>query len=93
MKNRVLLVLVGIGLVLFVIVGVVLVFVFFGAGSVEPNLFQTCLSAPDSPGCDSCKVDGLAGGNCNTCETFSTRISGGETLDPGEQIQFNNLCR
>lgn len=83
----------GIAAMMIAIVGVILVFVFFGASPVEPNLFQTCLSAPDSPGCDSCKVDGLAGGNCNTCETFSTRISGGETLDPGEQIQFNNLCR
>lgn len=83
----------GIAAMMIAVVGVILVFVFFGTTPVEPNLFQTCLSAPNSLGCDSCRSEGIAGGNCNTCETLFAEIARGGTLDPGEQIQFNNLCR
>ena len=47
----------GIAAMLIGIVGVVLVFVFFGAGRVDPTLTQVCLSAPNSVGCEICKDD------------------------------------
>lgn len=83
----------GIAAMMIAVVGVILVFVFFGASPVEPNLYQTCLSAPNSLGCDSCRSEGISGANCNTCERLFSDISRDRTLDPGEQIQFNNLCR
>jgi fumarate reductase subunit D len=83
----------GIAAMMIAIVGVILVFVFFGANPVEPNLYQTCLSAPNSLGCDSCRAEGINGGNCRTCETLYSQVARGGTLDPGQQIQFNNLCR
>ncbi len=83
----------GIAAMMIAVVGVILVFVFFGTTPVEPNLYQTCLSAPSSLGCDSCRSEGIAGSNCNTCESLFSDISRGGILDPGEQIQFNNLCR
>lgn len=44
----------GVGAMLIAIVGIVLVFVFFGATQPDPSLFQTCLSAPNSPACQVC---------------------------------------
>ncbi|KXK26786.1 MAG: hypothetical protein TR69_WS6001000807 [candidate division WS6 bacterium OLB20] len=44
----------GIGAMLIAIVGIVLVFVFFGANRPDPALYQVCLSAPNSAGCESC---------------------------------------
>lgn len=84
----------GIAAMMIAIVGVILVFVFFGTSPVDPNLYQTCLSAPNSLGCNSCRDEGLQPGNaCNTCETLYAIVARGDTLDAGEQIQFNNLCR
>ena len=83
----------GIAAMMIAIVGVILVFVFFGASPVEPNLYQTCLSAPNSEGCDSCRTEGQDGGNCRTCEGLYQEIARGGTLDPAEQGQFDNLCK
>lgn len=83
----------GIAAMMIAIVGVILVFVFFGTSPVEPNLYQTCLSAPNSVGCDSCRAEGINGGDCRTCEGLYAEVARGGTLDPGEQIQFNNLCK
>lgn len=57
----------GIAAMLIGIVGVVLVFVFFGAGRVDPNLTQVCLSAPNSVGCEACKED-TSSAICLSCE-------------------------
>ena len=54
----------GIAAMLIAIIGIVLVFVFFGVGVPEPELFQTCVSAPNSVGCQSCRQDG----NLNVCQ-------------------------
>lgn len=83
----------GIASMMIAIVGVILVFVFFGVSPVDPNLYQTCLSAPNSLGCDSCKSEGIEGVNCNTCERYYAVIAKRGTLDAGEQIQFNNICK
>lgn len=84
----------GVAAMMIAIVGVILVFVFFGSTPVDPNLYQTCLSAPGSVGCTSCRDQGLQAGNaCSVCETLYSIVAKGDTLDAGEQIQFNNLCR
>lgn len=83
----------GIAAMMIAIVGVILVFVFFGTSPVEPNLYQTCLSAPNSLGCDSCRAEGINGGDCRTCEGLYAEVARGGTLDPGEQIQLDNLCK
>lgn len=83
----------GIAAMMIAIVGVILVFVFFGSTPVEPNLYQTCLSAPNSLGCDSCRSEGQDGGNCRTCEGLYQEIARGGALDPSETVQFNNLCK
>lgn len=57
----------GIAAMLIAIIGIVLVFVFFGLGTPEPELFQVCVSAPASVGCDVCKDDNTATA-CNFCE-------------------------
>ncbi|KXK09722.1 MAG: hypothetical protein QY330_02650 [Candidatus Dojkabacteria bacterium] len=57
----------GIAAMLLAIVGIVLVFVFFGASRPDPNLFQTCLSAPNSVGCKACLAD-PADSVCTGCE-------------------------
>lgn len=57
----------GIAAMLLAIVGIVLVFVFFGASRPDPNLFQTCLSAPNSEGCKACLADPAAD-LCEDCE-------------------------
>jgi hypothetical protein len=59
----------GVAAMMIGIVGIALVFVFFNAGRPNPDLFQTCLSAPNSVGCTVCKAEGIVGGNqCETCE-------------------------
>jgi hypothetical protein len=68
----------GIAAMLIGIVGVVLVFVFFGAGRVDPNLTQVCLSAPNSQGCEQCQID-VESGACLACEDIYADIAGADT--------------
>jgi len=58
----------GIAAMLIGVVGIVLVFVFFGATKPNASLFQTCLSAPNSVGCDACMSGGAGDATCNKCE-------------------------
>ncbi|HOY46161.1 MAG TPA: hypothetical protein PKU95_00835 [Candidatus Dojkabacteria bacterium] len=57
----------GIAAMVIAIVGIVLVFVIFGAKPTNPELFQTCISAPESQGCKSCRED-TASDLCIRCE-------------------------
>ncbi|MFQ5493457.1 MAG: hypothetical protein ACE5DX_04830 [Candidatus Dojkabacteria bacterium] len=68
----------GVGAMLIAIVGIILVFVFFGATRPDPSLFQTCLSAPNSVGCDNCLETGDAeAGTCGDCEAYYEEIATG----------------
>lgn len=68
MKNKPLALLVGLGCILSVCVflffaaGMFLVYLFFSTGpGPDPALFQTCLSAPNSIGCEACLNGGVDG--------------------------------
>lgn len=80
----------GIAAMMIGIVGIVLVFVFFNAGRPDPSLFQTCLSAPQSVGCTSCKDgddptndDGTynTGNDCGFCEGEYAKLADGTYTD------------
>ena len=74
----------GIGAMLVAIVGIVLVFVFFGANRPDPSLFQTCLSAPNSTGCQACIDQDPANDAslCVTCEdAYKALALSGTALD------------
>jgi hypothetical protein len=66
----------GIAAMLIGIVGVVLVFVFFGAGRVDPNLTQVCISAPNSNGCEKCKED-VEDKDCVNCDDWYAAFAAG----------------
>lgn len=57
----------GIAAMFIGIVGIALVFVFFVSDQPDPSLFQTCLSAPNSGGCGSCKDAGSVDSPANEC--------------------------
>jgi len=67
----------GIAAMLIGIVGVVLVFVFFGAGRVDPTLTQVCLSAPNSVGCNICITEGVEGNACEWCNEHYALFAAG----------------
>lgn len=48
----------GVAAMMIGIVGIVLVFVFFAASRPAAELYQTCLSAPNSDGCNACIAAG-----------------------------------
>jgi hypothetical protein len=59
----------GIAAMMIGIVGIVLVFVFFSASRPSAELYQVCLSAPNSDGCRVCMESGSDGSNqCWLCE-------------------------
>lgn len=61
----------GIAAMMIGVVGIVLVFVFFSASRPASELYQTCLSAPNSAGCRDCIENGRkATGTCNSCEVL-----------------------
>lgn len=64
----------GLAAMLIAIIGIVLVFVFFGLGTPEPELFQTCLSAPNSIACQRCQQDGQSN-TCQFCEAAYEALS------------------
>ena len=67
----------GVAAMMIGIVGIVLVFVFFSASRPAAELYQVCLSAPNSEGCRVCIEDGSQAGNlCETCEN-EYRTGGG----------------
>ena len=60
---------IGIAAMIIAIVGIILVFAVFGAKPADPSLFQTCINAPTSAACTSCKKNGYVTGNpCAICE-------------------------
>jgi len=80
----------GIAAMLIGIVGVVLVFVFFGAGRVDPNLTQVCLSAPNSQGCEQCQFD-IESASCLACEDIYADIAAADAAKlPAELAQLDN---
>lgn len=64
----------GLAAMLIAIIGIVLVFVFFGLGTPEPELFQVCVSAPNSVGCQRCQQDGQSN-TCQFCEAAYQSLS------------------
>lgn len=78
----------GIAAMMIGIVGIVLVFVFFAASRPGTDLFQTCLSAPNSAGCEDCKQNGsVAGGTCAKCEEDYAKFA-----KPGGAAVADPLC-
>lgn len=67
----------GIAAMMIGIVGIVLVFVFFSASQPDTRLYQTCLSAPNSVGCEDCKTNGPDGASCAACETAYAEFAKG----------------
>ncbi len=68
----------GIAAMMIGIVGIVLVFVFFSASQPAAELFQTCISAPNSVGCEDCKENGsVVGGICASCEEQYAALAAG----------------
>lgn len=66
----------GIAAMFLGIVGIALVFVFFVADQPDPSLFQTCLNAPNSVGCESCKFEGNETDNrCESCEAWYDNVA------------------
>lgn len=63
----------GIGAMIIAIVGIVLVFVIFGAEPTNPELYQVCISAPQSPGCTACRENTDAQ-LCQDCEDRYTLV-------------------
>lgn len=57
----------GLAAMIIAIVGIVLVFVIFGAKPTNPELFQVCISAPESLGCKACREDSSQSA-CTDCE-------------------------
>lgn len=57
----------GLAAMIIAIVGIVLVFVIFGAKPTNPELFQVCISAPESLGCKACREDST-NPTCTGCE-------------------------
>jgi heme/copper-type cytochrome/quinol oxidase subunit 2 len=61
---------IGIAAMIIAIVGIILVFAVFGAKPADPSLYQTCINAPTSAACTSCKTNGYVEGNpCAVCES------------------------
>ncbi|MEI7578954.1 MAG: hypothetical protein WCJ58_02815 [bacterium] len=58
----------GIAAMMIGIVGIVIVFVFFGATRPGTNVYQVCLSAPESPACDNCRNTNPPTAVCTDCE-------------------------
>ena len=87
----------GIAAMLIAIVGIVLVFVFFGAARPDPSLYQVCLSAPNSPGCDACYNDSdpdATSSNCFKCNDDYERIARGDTpAGSYANGSFQTVCR
>lgn len=79
-------ILMGVAAMLIAIVGIVLVFVFFGTGFEDPSLTQTCISAPNSLGCNACLTDGINDAKCLECEAAyedAASIPGGDGVPNG----------
>lgn len=57
----------GLAAMIIAIIGIVLVFVFFGASLPQTDLFQVCVSAPGSVGCQKCQQDSSIS-TCQFCE-------------------------
>lgn len=64
---------IGIAAMIIAVVGIVLVFAVFGAKPADPSLYQTCINAPTSVACSTCKESGYQKGNkCAKCEDSIT---------------------
>lgn len=72
----------GVAAMMIGIVGIVLVFVFFSASRPAAELYQVCLSAPNSLGCENCIQEGNDGENlCSQCEQDYIEGEGVSDLD------------
>lgn len=98
--KRVLLVLLSFVVILFSLCLFFVFLLFYGSSfrgfrsSLIINPFQTCLSGPNSTGCSSCQVDGLAeGSDCRLCEDLYTKAYNQEVFDSEELKQFKTLCQ
>lgn len=57
----------GIAALILTILGIVVIYAVLGAEPTNPQLFQTCLSAPDSKGCEACQ-ESINNPICSKCE-------------------------
>lgn len=76
----------GVAAMLIGIVGIVLVYVFLGSSSVNPALNQVCISAPNSPGCQSCIESNSEGQTCLDCNKYYADIAAGNTPTAGTEL-------
>lgn len=73
----------GVAAMMIGIVGIVLVFVFFSATRPAAELYQVCLSAPNSDGCQNCIDEGedeTAANLCFQCEEDYRNNNGVSTV-------------
>lgn len=63
--------------------------------SINRDLYQVCLSAPNSSGCESCKAEGREYplNICNQCEDLYVKIEKGTNLTSEETITFTSKCQ
>lgn len=60
--------------------------------TVSTDLYQTCLSAPNTKGCEDCKNYGSNGDICNECEQLYGDYSKGLSFDSQDQQYFGENC-
>lgn len=84
----------GIAVLIIGMVGIVVVFLFFGVDFINPNIYETCISAPGSRGCLGCKF-----GNNPLAEDFDTQKyqtsyfgSAPSATDIPNETNYQNIC-
>lgn len=81
-------------LLMLLIVGFFVYYFFFNNIVVDPpvNLYQACLSAPNSPGCSDCVENGEDGEICNKCENLHMSVANEQPLSGSEEEYFKRYC-
>jgi hypothetical protein len=77
----------GIAAMIIAIIGIVLVFVIFGSRPTNPQLYQTCLNAPQSAGCTACKAD-TTQKLCDDCEAAYKQVC---SDNRGKSVTFADI--
>jgi hypothetical protein len=76
----------GIAVLLLSVVGIALIFVFFGTELINTEVYQVCVSSPNSVGCTACQGD--QGGVVGAFET--AKFDSANIINPGEATTANN---
>lgn len=83
---------IGIAAMIIAVVGIVLVFAVFGAKPADPALYQTCINAPTSAACTSCKESGYVANNkCAKCEDAITKYCKTTAQSASAYLTWNDI--